>query len=73
MKGGAAVPLPKRRFSRARTRKKRAHKKLKSFVVSVCPQCKQPKLSHRICAFCGYYDTRSIIKIEKKEKKKEKK
>lgn len=65
------MPLPKRRFSRARTLKKRGHKKFKAAAVSFCPQCKQAKLPHRICLVCGYYDGRQVIEIkEKKEKKK---
>ena len=64
---------PKRKFSRQRTRKKRAAKlRIKKPNVTSCPQCKQPKLPHRICTFCGYYDGRQVIEIKKKEKKKKK-
>ena len=63
------MPLPKRRFSRARTLKKRAHKIYKSDELSVCPQCKQPKLSHQVCPVCGYYKGRQALEIKIKEKK----
>ena len=26
-----------------------------------CPQCKEPKRPHFVCAFCGYYDGRQVI------------
>ncbi|HAH21981.1 MAG: 50S ribosomal protein L32 [Omnitrophica WOR_2 bacterium GWF2_43_52] len=64
------MPLPKRRFSSARTRKKRAHKIFKMGELSVCPQCKQPKHSHQVCPVCGYYKGRQVLEIKIKEKKK---
>ncbi|PIQ88566.1 MAG: 50S ribosomal protein L32 [Candidatus Omnitrophica bacterium CG11_big_fil_rev_8_21_14_0_20_42_13] len=64
------MPLPKRRFSKTRSRKKRTHKKIKATLLSVCPQCKQPKLSHRICPTCGYYKGRQVIEIKDKSEKK---
>ncbi|MFH1201905.1 MAG: 50S ribosomal protein L32 [Candidatus Omnitrophota bacterium] len=67
------MPLPKRRFSHARTRKKRTHKILKGKIFSLCPQCRRPRLSHRICAFCGYYDAKQVIEIKEKKKKEKKK
>ena len=37
-----------------------------------CPQCKEPKLPHRICMSCGFYDNKLAVPIKKKKKKKEK-
>jgi len=64
------VPLPKRRHSAARGRKRRTHWKIKSTSLIACPQCKQLKLPHRVCLVCGYYDGRQVIEIQVKEKKK---
>jgi len=64
------VALPKRRHSAARGRKRRTHWKLTASNLIPCPQCKQPKIAHRICAVCGYYDGRQVIEIKVKEKKK---
>ena len=66
------MPLPKRRHSKARGRKRRTHWKLSVAGLGACPQCKQPKLSHRVCKFCGYYDGKQVIEIKVKEKKKKK-
>ncbi len=52
---------PKRKFSKARTRKRRAMFKLPTVGMSVCPQCHQPKLPHRLCPNCGYYGGKEII------------
>lgn len=64
------MPLPKRRFSRSRTRKKRAHKLYRSGQLSICPQCKQPKQPHQVCPVCGYYKGKQVVEIKLKEKKK---
>ncbi len=64
------MPLPKRRFSRARTLNKRAHKIFKAGPLSVCPQCKQAKLPHKVCPTCGYYKGKPVLEIKIKEKKK---
>ncbi|MFH0839225.1 MAG: 50S ribosomal protein L32, partial [Candidatus Omnitrophota bacterium] len=36
-----------------------------------CPQCKTPKMPHRVCPVCGYYKKTKYIefKDETKEKK----
>jgi len=63
------LQLPKRRHSKSRRDKRRAHWKLKTVNLSCCPQCGAPKLPHRVCSECGYYEGREIIPPKKKEKK----
>lgn len=58
------MPLPKRRHSRARGRKRRTHYTLPAPGVSVCPQCREVQLPHRVCRSCGYYKNREIISTE---------
>ncbi len=31
---------------------------------SVCPQCRETKLPHRVCPHCGYYKGREIVAVE---------
>ncbi|MCM8779764.1 MAG: 50S ribosomal protein L32 [Candidatus Omnitrophica bacterium] len=64
------MPLPKRRHSAMRGRKRRTHWKLAPLNLSICPQCKQPKLPHRVCPVCGYYAGKPAVEIKVKEKKK---
>ncbi len=58
---------PKRRHSQARTGKRRSTWKLTPANYGSCPQCKAPKLPHRACPECGYYDGRQYI-AQKQEK-----
>ena len=64
------MALPKKRHSKARGKRRRTHWKLTQANLIPCPQCKQPKLAHRVCQVCGYYNGRQVIEIKVKEKKK---
>lgn len=64
------MPVPKRRHSNQRTRKRRTHWKLEAPALDVCPQCKQPKQPHRVCPNCGFYKESEVIVVESKSKKK---
>jgi large subunit ribosomal protein L32 len=63
------VPLPKRKYSRARQGERRAHLGLKAAALIDCPQCHTPKLPHHVCSTCGTYDGREVIAIESHKKK----
>lgn len=54
------MALPKRRHSHQRTHKRRSHHALTVEGLSVCPNCKEPKLPHRVCASCGYYADKQV-------------
>ena len=55
------MPNPKRRHSRARRDKRRAHDALAQPGVSICPSCQERKLPHRVCPHCGTYKGREIV------------
>ena len=58
------MAVPKRKTSRSNTRSRRANWKTSAATLSPCPQCKQPKLSHRVCGNCGYYAGRQAVEVE---------
>ncbi len=60
---------PKRRHSHARSRKRRAHYHLVEKGLSVCPNCKELKLPHRVCPNCFTYKGKVIIEAKEKEEK----
>ena len=45
-------------------RQARATWKASAPSYAACPQCKQPKLPHRVCANCGYYAGRQAVEVE---------
>jgi large subunit ribosomal protein L32 len=55
------MPNPKRRHSKARRDKRRAHDGLTAPALSECPNCHEPKMPHRVCPHCGYYKGKQTI------------
>lgn len=64
------VPLPKRKLSKGRRDRRRAHDALQNANLVQCSQCGEMRLPHTVCPNCGYYQGREIISMEKAEKKK---
>ncbi len=58
------MPNPKRRHSRARTGKRRAHDHLVTKAATICEQCSAVVLPHRACKHCGYYKGREVIEVD---------
>ena len=55
------MAVPKQRTSRSRRDMRRAHDALHLPARSICPQCREPKLPHRVCPNCGTYRGREVI------------
>lgn len=58
---------PTHRHTRTRRDKRRANWKGQMPSLSVCPECKEAKESHRVCQSCGSYDGRKVLQIVEKE------
>jgi large subunit ribosomal protein L32 len=66
------VPLPKKRHSKTRGRKRRTHWKIVKTALIPCPQCKQLKPSHQVCKICGFYGGKQVMEVKVKTKRKKK-
>ncbi len=61
--------LPKRRISRTRQARKRAHYlRLKMPHMVQCPQCKTLRLAHTVCPTCGTYKGIEVLEVEESAK-----
>ena len=59
------MAVPKRKVSKARRDKRRSNVwKLDTPALSICPQCGELKAPHKVCAHCGYYKGREVIKMD---------
>jgi len=47
--------LPKRKISKSRRDRRRAHDALTPFHLVPCPECGQMHRSHHVCLNCGTY------------------
>ena len=63
---------PKKRHSNSRQGKRRGEDKIHVRSISVCPNCKSPKLPHRVCPACGFYKGRQVLQIKSKKKEEKK-
>ena len=56
------MAVPKRKTSKAKTaQRKAANMKKTAPALSVCPQCHEPKLPHRVCPNCNYYNGKAVV------------
>ncbi len=58
------MAVPKRKTSKSRRNNRRSHHALDAPPVYICPNCKEPKLPHRVCPSCGTYRGRNVLEIE---------
>lgn len=58
------TPLPKRKLSSGRRDRRRAHDALKARNLVTCPNCGEPRLPHRVCPKCGFYQGREVLTID---------
>ncbi len=55
------MAVPKRKISKTRRDNRRSHHALKAPNVVECPECKEPRMSHRACPSCGSYNGRKVL------------
>jgi large subunit ribosomal protein L32 len=60
--------VPKRKVAHARQGDRRSHYALRPPQLVDCPHCHQPRLAHRACPSCGYYQGRPAVEIKTKER-----
>jgi large subunit ribosomal protein L32 len=60
-------PLPKRKISKTRRNKRRAHHALTLKHLVICDRCGEHKIAHQVCPHCGTYNGRKVIEIKEKE------
>ncbi|HSV86422.1 MAG TPA: 50S ribosomal protein L32 [Levilinea sp.] len=63
-------PLPKRKLSKGRRDRRRAHDALKVNNLVQCSNCAEMRLPHTVCPSCGFYQGREIVEVEKEKKNK---
>ena len=58
------TPLPKRKLSKGRRDRRRAHDALEVKHLVKCSNCGEMRLPHTVCPNCGFYKGREVVKIE---------
>lgn len=64
------MAVPKNKISKQRKHTRRAANwKLLLPGIAECPQCHKPKLAHRACKSCGFYDGKKMLETDEPGKK----
>lgn len=56
--------LPKRKISKSRRDRRRAHDSIKTFHLVRCSSCGAMKRSHHMCLDCGSYKGRQVLPVD---------
>ena len=67
------MAVPKKKISSSRRGKRRSHHALNNIKVIECPNCGAESLPHHLCASCGYYNEKPIIRVKKIDDKEDSK
>lgn len=57
-------PLPKRKVSKSRRDRRRAHDALTLKHLVECVSCGEYHIAHRVCPKCGAYRGEQVIEVE---------
>ena len=67
------MTIPGKRRSRSKGRRGRAHLALTKKKLIKCPKCGKATVPHQVCAACGSYKGKEVVKLKTKKKKEGKK
>jgi large subunit ribosomal protein L32 len=56
-------PVPKKKTSKSRRGRRRAHLAVATANLVVCPQCRSPRPAHQACPVCGTYRGREVLDV----------
>ena len=54
------------KVSKSKVRMRHAANRYKGVQASVCKNCGEPCLPHRVCKHCGMYDGKQVLTIKQK-------
>jgi large subunit ribosomal protein L32 len=57
------MPNPKRRHSKGRRNRRRAHDGLAARSFAECSNCHELRMPHRACPHCGHYKDREVLEV----------
>lgn len=63
------APHPKRKHSKGRRDRRRAHDAMTPANLVACSNCGEMRMPHTACPKCGQYRGREVLVIEKDKKK----
>ena len=65
------TPHPKRKHSKGRRDRRRAHDSLIGHNLVACSNCGSMRVPHTACSNCGHYQGREVFEVKKEKKQPE--
>lgn len=59
------TPLPKRKVSKGRRDRRRAHHHLTARELIRCSNCGDMRLPHHVCPNCGHYKGQEVVSVDR--------
>ncbi len=59
---------PKKKTTKSRKRMGQWKEKIDAPNLVECPHCHNLVLPHHVCPYCGYYDGKEVVAVEKSKK-----
>lgn len=56
------MPVPKRKTSKSRRDRRQSCKFIRPQTFAQCSNCTEPLVGHRVCAHCGFYKGKQVLK-----------
>lgn len=60
-------PHPKRKLSRSRRGKRRAHDSLSLKKLVICETCGEYHVAHHVCPKCGSYNGKTVMEVSEEK------
>lgn len=57
------MAVQQRKKSKAKTRQRKSANHLESVQATFCPNCEAPRLPHRVCRNCGFYNGKQVLSV----------
>jgi large subunit ribosomal protein L32 len=58
-------PLPKRKISKGRRDRRRAHDAISPPALVTCTNCGEKRQPHHMCPNCGHYAGKEVVEIKR--------
>ncbi|MFW5803442.1 MAG: 50S ribosomal protein L32 [Verrucomicrobiota bacterium] len=57
------MAVQQRKVSKRKTRCRKGANHYEGLQPGVCPNCDSPRIPHRVCGKCGFYNGRQVISV----------
>jgi len=57
------MAVQQRKKSKAKTRQRKSANHLADVQATFCPNCEAPRLPHRVCRNCGFYNGKQVLSV----------